>query len=101
MVTKKKVSKNGAQSEHILQGGSRDQGSFSSFGNSITDSDIQRCNGKILKLSGGVAGKVWALGKELGVFTSGKEDEFVKKIQQMEERDRVVMLTRGERIGPI
>ncbi|KAK6133348.1 hypothetical protein DH2020_032919 [Rehmannia glutinosa] len=55
---------------------------------SITDSDIRFCNEKWMKEQYEKEAKeTWDLGKKLGVEGQGNEDEIVRKLMEMEQRD--------------
>jgi hypothetical protein len=52
---------------------------------SITDSDISRCNKKVWKAHElSVAGKVWYFAKNLGVTGSSEEGNYIEKIRESE-----------------
>lgn len=67
------------------------------IGASITDSDILRCNRKLLLNSeGGIAERVWMLAKDIGVSVEGDDSRYIAEIHSMENRDREARLQRGE-----
>lgn len=59
-----------------------------SYCNSVTDSGIRNCN-KIfwLKNDEFEAAKLWALGKKLGANFPGRDEDIVRRIQDLERRD--------------
>ncbi|CAL0305192.1 unnamed protein product [Lupinus luteus] len=61
----------------------------SSITNSIYDSNVRMANSLHFKKGDQNAGKIWELGKTMGVTSQGDELVVIKKIAELEERDTI------------
>lgn len=83
-----------------LSGGSNFSGNSVHRGNSVSDSEVQRCNARFREnQQNSVAAKIWKKAKDLGV--SGRDDDtvYVKKIGEMEARDCLAKSQREQQAG--
>ncbi|KAK7256622.1 hypothetical protein RIF29_30076 [Crotalaria pallida] len=60
-----------------------------SIDNSISDSNVHCVNRLLLRYGDKVAGKLWEVGKSIGVTFDGDDHEMIRKIGELEARDRL------------
>lgn len=63
-----------------------------SFFNSLSDTGIDLCNRRFwIKNSENEARTVWDLGKRMGAVYEGDEEEVVRRLVKMEQRDQALV----------
>ncbi|KAK7277149.1 hypothetical protein RIF29_18300 [Crotalaria pallida] len=60
-----------------------------SIDNSISDSNVHCVNRLLLRYGDKVAGKLWEVGKSIGVTFDGEDCEMIRKIGELERKDRL------------
>ncbi|GKV41394.1 hypothetical protein SLEP1_g48936 [Rubroshorea leprosula] len=69
-------------------------------GISISVSDINNCNRRFMLRSWEEeASELWAVGKKLGLVRRGNKEEIIKRLGEMEKRDRLALAEKNRKAG--